>query len=359
MICGSYVDAMFLCVAITRVIMKTALFAFLLSALLVSLPGRADDNSPLRLVHTIPLPQLHDGDFDHFAVDLKDHRLFSTAEENEKVLVFDLNTNKLIHTIDGLKAPHSMAYRPDLNKLFVVDGDLGELKIYNAESYKPVGTIKLKEGADSSTYDPETKYFYIVETGKDAHLPDSHIAIVDTTSAKQVGDITINSDDVEAVRLEKSGSRMFVNIRGKAEVQVYNRKTHALMATWSIADIAKKPTSMALDEPDHRLFVGTREPGKLVVLDTDSGKAVANLPAAAMSDDMVYDAAHKRIYFAGSEFVDVFQQQDPDHYQQIGKVPTAFRAKTGILIPELNRYYVAVPHHGNESAQVRVYETVE
>jgi DNA-binding beta-propeller fold protein YncE len=336
--------------------MKTAIFALLFSALLIALPSK---DSPLKLVHTIPLPQLHDGDFDHFAADLKDQRLFSTAEENEKVLVFDLKTNKLIHTIDGLKAPHSMVYRSDLNKLFVVDGDLGEIKIYNAESYKPVGTIKVKEGADSSTYDPETKYLYVVETGKDAHLPDSHIAIVDTTSTKQVGDIDINCDDVEAVRLEKSSPRMFVNIRGKAEVQVYDRNTHALMATWSIADVGKKPTSMALDEADHRLFVGTREPGKFVVLDTDSGKVVANMPAAAMTDDMVYDAAQKRIYFAGSEFVDVFQQQDADHYQQIGKVPTAFRAKTAILIPELNRYYVAVPHHANESAQVRVYETVE
>ena len=312
--------------------------------------------TPLKLVESTPLPELHDGDFDHFTVDLKGNRLFSTAEENSKVLVFDLKTNKLIHTIQGLKAPHSMVYRGDLNKLFVVDGDLGEVKIYDTESYKPAGTVKVREGADSSSYDPDTKYLYIVETGKDAHQPDSYITIVDTTAAKKVGEIKIDSDDVEAMALEKSGPRLFVNIRGKAEVEVYDRKNHSLLATWPIGDVAKKPTTIAFDEADHRLFVGTRDPGKLIVLDTKSGKVVASFTAASMSDDMVYNATQKRIYFAGTQFVDVFQQRDPDHYEQIGHIPTAFRAKTAILVPELNRYYLAVPHHEKNSAELRVYD---
>lgn len=337
--------------------MKTAKCAMLSAVILVLLiTAWANGKTPLKLVQTTPLPQLHEGDFDHFAVDLKGNRLFSTAEENEKVLVFDLKTNKLIHTIGGLKAPHSMVYRGDLKKLLVVDGDLGEVKIFNSESYAPSGTIKVREGADSSTYDPATKYLYIVETGKDAHQPDSYITVIDTTGAKKVGEIKIDSDDVEAMALEKSSPRLFVNIRGKAEVQVYDRKSHKLLATWPIADVAKKPTTMALDEADRRLFVGTRDPGKLIVLDTNTGKVVTSYPAASMSDDMVYNAAQKRVYFAGSEFVDVFEQKDADHYEQIGHIPTAFRAKTAILIPELNRYYLAVPQHEKQSAELRVYD---
>jgi hypothetical protein len=107
------------------------------------------------------------------------------------------------------------------------------------------------------------------------------------------------------------------------------------------------------------LFVGTRDPGKLVVLDTESGKVVSSLPGAAMVDDMTYDAASKRIYFAGTLFIDVFQQRDADHYDQVGHVPTAFRAKTAILVPELNRYYLAVPHHEKQIAEVRVYTVTQ
>jgi DNA-binding beta-propeller fold protein YncE len=321
--------------------------------------GWAAQKTPLKLAQKTPLPELKEGDFDHFTVDLSGNRLFSTAEENSKVLVFDLKSNKLIHTIDDLKAPHSMAYRPDLKKLFVVDGDLGEVKIYDTDSYKPAGSIKVREGADSSAYDPGSKYLYVVETGKDAHRPDSYIAIIDTTQDKQVSEIKINSDDVEAVALEKSGPRIFVDIRGKNEVQVYDRNTHALLATWPTAPEAKKPTTIALDESNHRLFVGTRDPGKMLVFDTESGKIVASAPGPAMADDMAYDPNEKRVYVSGSVFIDVFEQRDPDHYERIGHVPTAFRAKTAILVPQLRRYYLAVPRHEKQIAELRVYEVVQ
>jgi hypothetical protein len=92
------------------------------------------------------------------------------------------------------------------------------------------------------------------------------------------------------------------------------------------------------------------------VLNSDSGKLVTDLPAVGMVDDAVYDAQHKRIYLAGDQFVDAFEQKDPDHYVLLAKIPGSFRAKTGILVPELNRYYLAVPHHEDKQAEVRVYD---
>jgi DNA-binding beta-propeller fold protein YncE len=318
----------------------------------------AQDRAPLALTQTIPLPDLHDGDFDHFAIDVAGDRLFSTAEENSKVLVFDLKANKLAHSIDDVKAPHSLLYRADLKKLFVVDGDLGEVRIYETNSYKPVGSVKLREGADASAYDPATKYLYVVNGGKDAHLPNAYISVLDTSTGKRVGEIKIDSNDVEGMALEKAGSRMFVVIRGNNTVEVFDRAKRTLLATWPVAEEGKKPTAIAFDEGGHRLFIGTRDPGKLVVLNTDSGKVVSSVAAAAMVDDMAYDNDRKRLYFAGSLFIDVFQQRDADHYDPVGHIPTSFRAKTAILVPELNRYYLAVPHHEKQSAEVRVYNVL-
>lgn len=312
----------------------------------------------LELLQTTPLPELKDGDFDHLTPDVAGNRLFVTAEENSKVLVFDLKTNKLIHTISDLKAPHSLLYRADLKKLFVVDGDLGEIKIYETDSYKPTGSIKLKEGADASAYDPSTKYLYVVNGGKDAKLPNAYISVVDTDAAKPVAEMKIDSDDVEGMAIEKSGPRIFVVVRGKNSIEVFDRTKRTLLATWSIAQEGKKPTAIAFDEDGHRLFVGPRDPGKLIVLDSESGKVVASAPAAAMVDDMAYDAQRKRVYFAGTMFLDVFQQTDADHYEQIGHIPTAFRAKTGVFVPELNRFYLGVPHHEKQSAELRVYNVL-
>ena len=336
---------------------KAMMLCALLLALVIGVS--AQEKAPLKLLQATPLPELHDGDFDHLTPDVAGNRLFVTAEENSKVLVFDLKTNKLIHTIDDLKAPHSMLYRADLKKLFVVDSDLGEVKIYETDSYKPAGSIKIREGADASGYDPSSKLFYVVNGGKDAKLPNAYISVIDVDTGKTEADIKIDSNDVEGVAFEKSGSRMFVNVRGKDAVEVYDRKSRTLLATWSIAQEGKKPTSMSLDESTHRLFLGTRVPGKLVVLDSESGKVVSDYPAAAMVDDMAFDSGSKRIYFAGTEFLDVFHQQDADHYDRIGHIPTSFRAKTGVLVPELNRYYLAVPHHEKQIAELRVYEVVQ
>ena len=318
----------------------------------------AQEKAPLKLLTSTPLPQLHDGDFDHLLPDVAGNRLFVTAEENSKVLVFDLKTNKLIHTIDDVKAPHSLLYRADLKKLFVVDSDLGEVKIYETDSFKPAGSIKVREGADASGYEPSSKLFYVVNGGKDAKLPNAFISVIDVESGKNVADIKIDSDDVEGVAFEKSGPRMFVNVRGKNSVEVYDRNDRTLKATWSIAQEGKNPTAMAFDEDAHRLFLGTRIPGKLVVLNSDSGKIVMSYPAAAMVDDMAYDSESKRIYFAGSEFFDVFHQKDADNYERIGHIATSFRAKTGVVVPELKRYYLAVPHHEKQTAELRVYEVL-
>ena len=318
----------------------------------------AQQKPVLELLQTTPLPELKDGDFDHFAVDVGGGRLFATAEENSKVLVLDLKTNKLIHTISDLKAPHSMLYRAELKKLFVVDGDLGEIKIYETDSYKPAGSIKLRDGADASAYEPTTNYLYVVNGGKDAKLPNAYISVVDTTTAKIVSEIKVDSNDVEGMALEKSGPRIFVVIRGNNSIEVFDRTRLTLLATWSIATEGKKPTAIGFDEGGHRLFIGTRDPGKLIVLDSESGKVVSSMPAAAMVDDLAYDAQRKRIYFAGTLFTDVFQQSDPDHYVQIGHISTSFRAKTAILVPELNHLYLAVPHHEKQTAEIRVYNVL-
>ena len=56
--------------------------------------------------------------------------------------------------------------------------------------------------------------------------------------------------------------------------------------------------------------------------------------------------------------IDVFHENDADHYDLIGHIATAFRAKTGVLVPELNSYYLAVPQHEKQTAELRVYEVL-
>jgi YVTN family beta-propeller protein len=311
---------------------------------------------PLKLVQTIPLPSLKEGDFDHFTSDPDNHRLFLTGEENDKVLVFDTRTNKLIHTIDPATSPHAILYRKDANKLFIVEGDDSVVRVYDSNSYKKLGEIKLTIDADSIAYDPATKYVYVVNGGRAAKTPYSFISVVDTAQSKKLRDIKIDNEHVEAVVLEKSGPRLFCNITGMNAVGVMDRTQSSLQSTWPLPAGIEQNVAMGLDETNHRLLLAARKPGRFVVMDSDSGKVIASMPAVGMVDDLTYDPIQKRIYLAGDQFVDVFEQKDSDHYTRLAEIPGGFRAKTGILVPELKRYYLAAPKHGAKIAEVRVYE---
>src|SRR5882762_720933 len=338
-----------------------------LIAALVSLfvlPGagmHAQVPGPLKLIQSISLPGLKDGDFDHFQVDLPGQRLFLTAEDNSAVEVIDLRTNRLIHRITGPKAPHSMAYNPDSKKLFVVDdGGPNQVEIYDGTSFEFLGSIPMGAHADASIYDPVSKLFYVGNGGKQAKEDFCMLSVVDTTSGKKVGDIRIDgADRVEAMAVEHSGPRMFVNLYNKAAVAVIDREKRIVIDTWSIAQEGHNNGSMAFDEADHRLFIHAREPGKVVVIDTNSGKIVTTLLSGGMVDDAVYDAKLKRIYVTGVPFINVFQKSDEgERYDLLGQIPSAFHSITSFLVPLLNRYYLAVNHHGATDAVVQVYEVV-
>jgi len=110
-------------------------------------------------------------------------------------------------------------------------------------------------------------------------------------------------------------------------------------------------------KPNHRVFIVSRNPNNVIVSDTDSGKIVASFPSTGqfISDEAVYDPGSKRLYLAGT-FINVFQQRSPNGYQLLGQIPTSYHANTAILVPQRNRYYVAVNHHGSVDATVQVYE---
>src|SRR5437016_12045242 len=116
--------------------MKRMQVAVMALSVALALNSKAQDHAPLKLVATIPLPGLHDGDFDHFAPDVDGHRLFLTGEENEKVLVFDTTTNQLIHTIEDVKATHAIIFRKDVKELFIVAGGASAGHDSDSESYR-------------------------------------------------------------------------------------------------------------------------------------------------------------------------------------------------------------------------------
>jgi len=330
---------------------------FLILTTIIALFGvaaRSQDSAPLKLAQTFKLLPDIKGNFDHFAIDIKNNRLFATPEGYKAVLVLDLKSGKLIHTIRGIEKPHAILYREDLNHLYVTDGEAGELKIFESTSYALLSTVKLLLDTDSIGYDPATKFLYIDNGGGDVHETYSMISVVDTTAGKKVADIKVDGDTLEAMALEKSSPKMYVNNKAKNQVEVIDRNKREIVASWPVTK-SKTNVAMALDEANHRLFIACRG-GDIVVFDTTSGKELTAVPITKGVDDLVYDADSRRLYASADGNADVYEQSDPDHYKLLGKVPTGPMGRTALLVPALKRYFVAVPQHGAENAEILAFE---
>jgi hypothetical protein len=115
---------------------------------------------------------------------------------------------------------------------------------------------------------------------------------------------------------------------------------------------------MALDEANHRVFIGCRKKPMVVVLDSETGKEVTGVPIPGDTDDVFYDAKRKRIYAScGEGFLAVLRQNDADHYELAEKMPTTKVARTCFFDPESGRLYLVVPRQTDkEGPEVRVYQ---
>lgn len=301
---------------------------------------------PLLLVQVIPLPSV-EGRIDHMAVDLKGQRLFIAALGNNSLEVLDLRSGRNVYRIRGLSEPQGVAFSPEFNKIFVTNGGDGTCKVFDGESLSLVHTIKLSEDADNVRYEPHTKRLY-VGYGNGA------LSITDAKTWKHVGDIEL-AGHPESFQLEESEPGIFVNVPAANHIAVVNRNRLAVIATWPLTG-AKANFPMALDETNRRLFIGCRQPPRVVIYDTGLGKEITRLEIAQDADDIFYDRANKCIYVScGEGSLDVFQQLDPDHYKALTKIPTAKGARTSLFVPEQKRLYLAAPHRASQQAEIRVY----
>jgi DNA-binding beta-propeller fold protein YncE len=307
----------------------------------------AQSTAPLKLAQTIALGGV-EGRIDHFAFDAAGERLFVCALGNNTVEVLDLRKGERVHSIAGLGAPQGIAYIPELDRLFIANDKGGICKIYDGKSFQVVGELNFKDDADNVRYDEATKKIYV-------GFGSGGIAVVNAPDGKQVGSIKLSAHP-EAFQLEKNGSRIFVNVPNSRHVAVIDRDKGEVIATWK-TDLAFGNFPMALDETNHRLFVGCRLPSKLVALNTDSGDVVAKIDISGDSDDVFYDSKHHRIYaICGAGKIDVIEQTDPKTYKALTKVDTASGARTGLFVPERDTLFVAVPNRGSQQTEIRSYQ---
>jgi DNA-binding beta-propeller fold protein YncE len=309
---------------------------------------------PLTLQRAIALPN-GTGKFDHFAFDLTTTRLFIAATGNHSVEVLDLNAGKVTESLSGIGKPHGLAWVPTTGFLYAADGTQGDLKIFGGSPLNQSKSVKLSDDADDMVYDPKSKLLYVGHGGGDAANP-AAIAVIDTTDQKLLTNLPVATHP-EGLDIDNAHDRIFVNVAESAEVIVIDGASHTQAAIWKLMG-AKDNVPLTYDAEHEVLFVACRTPARLLVLDANSGRELADLPSHDGADDVFYDPELHRIYLiAGSGAIDVYEIDDGKAVRAIGTIPTSPGAKTGLLVPSQHALFVGAPARGSKQAEILHYST--
>ncbi len=310
----------------------------------------AQEPATLKLTKTVPLPGVK-GRFDHFSIDAQGRRLFVAAIGNNTLEIVDIAAGKHLKSITGLHKPTGVLWLKAENQIAIANGDDGALKLFDGASYALVKSVGSLDDADNVRFDPNAKLIYV-------GYGDGALAVINASGMKQTVSVKLAAHP-ESFQLERQGSRIFANVPDAKQIAVIDRQKQTVTSTWPMKDFQGN-FPMALDEGNKRLFAGCRNPARLVVFDTDSGKPVTSLPISGHTDDLFYDSALKRVYIScGEGFLDVIDQRDGDHYQLHERVATRSGARTCFFSAESNELYLGVPQRGGQSAEIRVFQPLK
>jgi len=329
-------------------ILSPFFFAAAAAVLVLSAAAGAAEAPALELVKTISLKGKA-GNLDHLALDVKGGRLFVANSPMSSLDVIDLKGGRLLKRLPGQRGIQGIAYADDLDRVYVGLGTGGFCNVFDGKSYRLLKTIKFKDDADNVRYHPRTHRVYVAHAEK-------ALGVIDARTFKKLADIELPGDP-ESFQLEMGRPRLYLNTPTGSQVAVIDTDKNEVVQTYALK-LAEANFPLALDEANHRLLIGCRKKPMLVVMDSESGKEVASVEIPGDTDDLYFDAKHKRVYVScGEGFLAVLRQTDADHYELVEKVPTAKNARTCAFDADSGRIYLAVPRQeGKDGPEIRIYQ---
>src|SRR5208337_3965431 len=118
--------------------------------------------------------------------------------------------------------------------------------------------------------------------------------------------------------------KVYINLEDKDVLAVVDLKTRKVIARWPVAP-GGHPVGLALDKKNHLLFIGCRNPQKLIVMSTEDGKALADLPIGAGVDATRYHAGHAFASCGDGTLTVVGEKNGKFAVEQVLKTPAGAR----------------------------------
>jgi outer membrane protein assembly factor BamB len=310
------------------------------------IPTRPTGTCDANLASMIQLPNVS-GRIDHMAYDPGLKRLFVAALGNNSVVVVNFTSGRIERALRGFSQPQGVAYISSKDQVYVSNGGTGIVNVLDAKSLTSIANISLASDADNMRYDSSSNRVYV-------GYGQGGVAVVDATTRAIAGTITLPGHP-EGFQVDTGSGMVFVNVPTSGYIAVASTATYTVSQRWPLSNSTGN-YPMALDQSHGRLFVGTRSPAQLLVIDTGNGKTIATMNVPTDPDDIYYDGANGCIFVSsGSGYLTVVREEDPSHYSVIREIATSANARTLLLVPERGLLIVAAPASQNSQAELLVY----
>jgi YVTN family beta-propeller protein len=277
------------------------------------------------------------GWWDYLTVDSSAHRIYITRGDH--VDAVDARTGKLLGTISGLHGTHGVALDPDGKVGYISDGGGNAVIVFDRSNFSTLASIPAGTNPDAIMWEPSTRSVW-------AFNGRSHdITVIDADSRKVVATIQVPGKPEFAV--SDGQGNVYNNIEDKSEVIRLDARDHKITATWAAG--CESPSGLAMDSTGKRLFT-VCDGKKMSVLDSDSGKVLAN-PAIGDGPDAARYSVKNKLAFAscGEGVLSVIDASTPE-YKTIETLPTQRGARTMAYDPETDRAYLVTAEFGARPA---------
>jgi hypothetical protein len=313
------------------------------------IPPRVTGTCEVNQVATIQLPNVS-GRIDHMAYDSGMKRLFVAALGNNSVAIVNVNSGRFERSLNRFSEPQGVVYVSTYDQVYVSNGGTGIVNVLQASSLASVANISLGSDADNMRYDSASNLVYI-GYGQGA------VAVLNAATRVIHGTVQL-SGHPEGFQVDTTSGRMFVNVPTSGYIAVASTATYTVTQRWPLSN-ATGNYPMALDLAHGRLFVGSRSPAQLMVIDTGTGKTIATLNVPADPDDIHYDGENGCIFVSsGSGYLTVVKEDDPFHFSVVREIATSANARTSLLVQEQGLFFVAAPASQNAQAMTFEYRIV-
>jgi DNA-binding beta-propeller fold protein YncE len=285
-----------------------------------------------------------DGGFDWPIADAESGKLYiPRSGTTPHISIFDLNTIELIGEISGVNA-RTIAMDSGSHTAF---SSSFPVAMWDTRTNTVIKTIPI-EGRPAGILSDEFNHRIYIQGRSEPGL-----TVIDAKDGAVLGTIPVGGE-IEQSASDGKGT-IYVDIEDRQSIVVIDAKAMKIKTIYSLNGEGGRSEGMALDIKNHILFVASREPQVMLMLDADSGKEISELPIGRGCSAVAFNPKTMECFSSQADgTLTVIKENSPTNFTVEQTIKTMPGTKRLSLDPKTGRIYMIAAEFGPAPASAPV-----